>query len=58
MKRSKQRGPDRMNENLSFRANIRHRQFLEKFAKKENCGLGEAARRIIENAMVEAGAEI
>lgn len=55
MKYRNPRGYERLRDAFSFRISDEHRAFLEKLAAERNCGLCEAARSILDDAMVRAG---
>lgn len=57
MKYRNPRNYERLCDAFSFRISAQQRAFLERIAEERNCGLCEAARSILDDAMVRAGAD-
>jgi hypothetical protein len=57
MKYRNPRDYERLCDAFSFRISAKQREFLEKMAEERNCGLCEAARSVLDDAMAHAGAE-
>ena len=51
-----QKGPERLTDAIAYRISASQRAFLEQIAEEKNIGLCEAARIILDDARVKAGA--
>lgn len=58
MRRRNQKGPERLTDALAYRVTAHQRAFLEKIAEEKGIGLCEAARTVLDEAMVRTGAEV
>lgn len=57
MHRLNQKGPERLTDAVTYRVTAAQRAFLEKLADEKRIGLCEAARTVLDEAMLRAGAE-
>ena len=57
MKRKNQMGPERLTDAVAYRISASQRAFLEHIAEEKNVGLCEAARAVLNEAMIRAGVD-
>jgi hypothetical protein len=51
-----QKGSERLTDAIAYRISASQRAFLERIAEEKNVGLCEAARTVLDEAIVRAGA--
>ena len=56
--RKYQRNSERLNDLIAYRITSSQRAFLEKVAEEKNIGLGAAARLVIDEVRMKAGAAV
>jgi len=57
-KRRNQKNPERLNDAIAYRITATQRAFLEKVADEKNIGLGAAARFVLDEVRMKAGAAV
>jgi len=57
-RRRNQKGPERLTDAIAYRITASQRAFLEQVAEERNIGLCEAARFILDEVRMKAGAAV